>query len=245
VRSLAFAIRTLTRLRVGSTPLEREERSLIWYPLVGALYGAVFVLCSLLPLSAGLRSALIISCSAYLSRGFHLDGLADFADGLGGGWSSERALAIMRDSHTGAFAVIALLATLLVQYSALQSLVEEPLLLLLAPIFARLMIVLGATLLPYARTGEGSAASLVRGTRARHLLAPLAQVVALIALYARLAGPALGLRTAMGFLASLLGAVVVMRMAHKRLGGVTGDVLGAIEVVGESAALVGLLIPLA
>ncbi len=242
MRALAFAIRTLTRLPAGSAPLEKEERSLFWFPLVGALYGALCLLISLIPLSSPLRAALAIAASAYLSRAFHLDGLADFADGLGGGRSAERALAIMRDSHSGAFAVITVVVTLLVQYSALQLLVDEPLLLFLPPIFARLMIVLASSLLPYARAGEGSAATLVRRARPFHFLAPLVQVLALIALYWTLG---FGARAGIGFLAALLSSLVVMVIAHRRLGGVTGDVLGAIEVMAESAAMIGLLIPLA
>ena len=242
MRSLAFAIRTLTRLPVGSSPLEKEERSLVWYPFVGALYGAVCVLCSRIPFPGPLRAALIIALSAYLSRGFHLDGLADFADGLGGGWTAERALSIMRDSHIGAFGVLALIITLLVQYSALQSLIDAPLLLFLVPIFSRTMITLAASFLPYARAGAGSAAALVRGATWYHFLAPLLQVITLIALYT-LRG--LALRASVGFLAALLSTLSLMLIAQKRLGGVTGDVLGAIEVVSESAAMVALLIPLA
>ncbi len=242
MRSLAFAIRTLTRLPVGSAPLEREERSLLWYPLVGSLYGALFFLCSLIPLPAPVRAALLIAASAFLSRGFHLDGLADFADGLGGGWSAERALAIMRDSHIGAFGTLALIITLLVQYSALQSLVEEPLLLFLPPVFARVMITLAASFLPYAREGTGSAAALVRGAKWYHFLAPLAEALALIALYHALG---FGARAGVGFAAALLAALFLMLAAKRRLGGATGDVLGAVEVVSESAAMVALLIPLA
>jgi adenosylcobinamide-GDP ribazoletransferase len=242
VRSLTFAIRTLTRLPIGSGELEREERSLLYYPLVGALYGALYMALSFVPLPASIRGALVIALYAYLSRGFHLDGLSDFADGLGGGWTAERALAIMRDSHIGAFGTIALIVALLVQYSALLTLVDFPLLLFYVPVAGRLMVVLAASFLPYAREGEGSASRLVRGAKRRHAIAPLVQVLLLTGVYWYVGS---GLEATAALVFSLVAALVVMALAKRRLGGVTGDVLGAVEVVAECAAMVGLLIPLA
>lgn len=242
MRSLTYAIRTLTRLRIGSGSVEREEHSLFWYPLVGALYGAGYLALSVIPLLAPVRAALILIFYAYLSRGFHLDGLADFADGLGGGWSAERALAIMRDSHIGAFGVIALILAMLLQYSSLLTVVDTPLLLLYVPVVGRLMIVLAASTLPYAREGEGSASLLVRGARPIHFIGPCVQVLALTALYWY---GGLGPQTTVALIAALIATAAVMRIAHQRLGGVTGDVLGAVEVIAECAAMVGMLIPLA
>ncbi|NBK26075.1 MAG: adenosylcobinamide-GDP ribazoletransferase, partial [Spirochaetia bacterium] len=124
IRSLLGAFRTLTRFPLPHQEMEREERTLFWFPFVGAFLGLFSVGISFLPLPPSVLSALMIATSAYLTRGFHLDGLCDFADGLGGGWTKERALAIMKDSHSGAFALITLCCTLLIQYAALQHLVQ-------------------------------------------------------------------------------------------------------------------------
>ncbi len=245
MRSLAFAIRTLTRLRIGEGTLESQERSLFWFPLVGSIYGLLSVLIACLPFSAALRAALIIAASAYLSRGFHLDGLADFADGLGGGWTAERALAIMRDSHIGAFGTLALIIVLLVDHASLVSVVTEPALLFFAPIAARLMIVLASSVMPYAREGEGSASHLVRGAKPRHLVGPCAQVLLLVGLCWHYISKQLAVRASLGLLCALAATVVVMGVSKRRLGGVTGDVLGAVATIAECAALIGFLIPLA
>jgi adenosylcobinamide-GDP ribazoletransferase len=245
VRSLTYAIRTLTRLPIGTGTLEREEQSLFWFPLVGAFYGVVAHLISRLALPSSLLAALIVAAWAYLSRAFHLDGLADWADGLGGGWSAERTLAIMRDSHIGAFGVITLIITLLVQYASLSNLVDDPLALLLSPLFGRAMIVVTASLLPYARQGEGSASQLVRGATGRHCVVLIFQLIFVGIICWLVAGLYALLRTALALTCSVIFTAVLLRVAKRRIGGVTGDVLGAVSVIAESVALVGFLIPLA
>ncbi len=239
------AFRTLTRFPLPHRAMEREERTLFWFPFVGAFLGLFSVGISFLPLPASVLSALIIATSAYLTRGFHLDGLCDFADGLGGGWTKERALAIMKDSQSGAFALITLCCVLLIQYAALQHLVHLRLALILVPAFGRLMQVLAASVMHYARSGEGTAANLVRSAKKRHALVAGVQLLLFSVALFFLASRTFFFSSLVSVLSALLVALVVMGMAHKRLGGVTGDVLGAIEVLAESAAMVGFLLPLA
>ena len=239
------AFRTLTRFPLPHQEMEREERTLFWFPFVGAFLGLFSVGISFLPLPPSVLSALMIATSAYLTRGFHLDGLCDFADGLGGGWTKERALAIMKDSHSGAFALITLCCTLLIQYAALQHLVQLRLALVLVPVLGRLMQVLAASCMTYARSGEGTAAVLVRSAKKRHALVAGVQILLLFVALFFLVPKSLFISSLASVCAALVVALVVMRIAHKRLGGVTGDVLGAIEVLAETAAMVGFLIPLA
>lgn len=243
--SLGDALRTLTRFPLPAKKLLNEERMLFWFPLVGALLGLFSWLVCLLPLPTPVRSVLVIALGAYLTRGFHWDGLADFADGLGGGWTKERALAIMKDSHSGAFAVITVTITLLMQYSCLLMLVRFPLVVVLAPVFGRYMQVLAASFLPYAREGEGTASALVRGAKKRHILFPSLQMLLLLALLALTIDHRLWLASLSSFAISFITTLVVLHIARKRLGGVTGDVLGAVEVLSETAALLGFLLPLA
>ncbi len=241
---LGGALRTLTRFPLPYRELEKEQRILFWFPFVGFLFGLFFVASSLLPFSVQIRSALIIVLSAYLSRGFHLDGLCDFADGLGGGWEKERSLAIMKDSHSGAFALITLFCVLLIQYAALQQLIEIPLALLLVPVLGRLNQVIAASLLPYAREGEGTASLLVRSAKPYHLVLPLLQVVIILVLLFLFSSD-YALNALVASLVALFMVFLLMLISRKRLGGVTGDVLGAVEVLTETAAMLGFLIPLA
>jgi adenosylcobinamide-GDP ribazoletransferase len=224
--------------------LEKEQRILFWFPLVGTLFGLFFIAVSLLPFSVQVRSALIIALSAYLSRGFHLDGLCDFADGLGGGWNKERSLAIMKDSHSGAFALITLSCVLLIQYAALQQLSDIPLALMLVPVLGRLNQVIAASLMNYAREGEGTASRLVRAAKPYHLLLPLLQILIALALLLVFSNE-YALNAVSSFLFALLVCFFLMLVSKKRLGGVTGDVLGAVEVLTETAAMLGFLLPLA
>ena len=246
LHSLSFAFRTLTRFPLPGNGEDTPEKSLFWFPLVGAVLGLCSYGIALLPLTDTVRAALIIAAGAYLTRGFHLDGLADFADGLGGGYSRERALAIMRDSHSGAFAVIVLITVLLVQYACITELVQTlPLALIFAPAIGRLMQVIAASFLSYAREGEGTASLLVRRSTRKHSIAPTLQVVVALVLLYYFCNETFALRALLSLGCALVMNLVVMRVAKKRLGGVTGDVLGAIEVLCESASLLGFLFPLA
>lgn len=245
IKSLLGAFRTLTRFPLPHQAMEREERTLFWFPFVGAFLGLFSVGISFLPLPPSVLSALMIATCAYLTRGFHLDGLCDFADGLGGGWTKERALAIMKDSHSGAFALIVLCCTLLIQYAALQSLMQIRLALVLVPSFGRLMQVLAAATMDYARSGEGTASALVRSARKRHALVAGVQLTLLFVALFFLVPENLFISSLASVCSAFMLALVVMHIAQKRLGGVTGDVLGAIEVLAETAAMVGFLIPLA
>ncbi len=218
-------MRTLTRFPLPYRALEKEQRILFWFPFIGALFGLFFVAASLLPFSPQIRSALIIALSAYLSRGFHLDGLCDFADGLGGGWDKERSLAIMKDSHSGAFALITLFCVLLIQYAALQQLSEIPLALMLVPVLGRLNQVIAASLMPYAREGEGTASHLVRSAKPYHLVLPLLQIITVLVLLFVFSND-YALNALIAFLAALIMCFSLLLISRKRLGGVTGDVLG-------------------
>lgn len=242
--ALGGAFRTLTRFPFPSKAIEREERTLFWFPFVGAFLGGCLILISFLPLAAAVRAALVIGFAAYATRAFHLDGLCDFADALGGGWTKQRALEIMKDSHTGAFALVALSVVFLIQYSCLQSLIEMPLSLVLVPVYGRYMQVIAACCSSYAREGEGTASRLVRSATKKHMALPSLQIlIVLTLLFWFSCEQAVAALAAL--VAGLIMTFVVLRISNKRLGGVTGDVLGAIEVLSETAMMIAFLLPLA
>ena len=235
------AFRTLTRFPLPGRECTRESRTLFWFPFVGVVLGLFSLGIALLPLSPFVRSSVIIATMAYLTRGFHLDGLCDFADGFGGGWTKEATLRIMRDSGVGAFAVITLVCTLLLQVFAIAELLAFLPLLLFVPALGRTMVVIAASLCSYAREGEGTASKLVCQSSARHMVGPLVQIVLFIASLFLFGSPSF-LPACSAVLFALVMTGFLVRMSIRRLGGVTGDVLGAIEILSESSAYFGALI---
>lgn len=241
---LVSALRTLTRFSVPGKDSKTQSGMLFYFPLVGILLGFFSVLLSLLPLSPFLLASLIVALQAYLTRGFHLDGLCDMADGFGGGWDKERTLAIMKDSHVGSFAVIALVCVLLVQVFSVASIVSVWPILVFSPMVGRFMQVMACATCTYARKEGGTAQVLVDQSKRRHALAPALQVLLFLGVLAFLDSPAFYPAVGSLSLASLL-FFFVRRLSVKRLGGITGDVLGAIEVLCETAAYLGASLPLA
>ena len=220
-------------------------------PLVGLLLA---VPAGLLVWGAGrsplLASALVIALLALLTRGLHLDGLADTADGLGSGRPAAGALAIMRQSDIGPFGVATLVLTVLVQAAALAAVVDSdsP---ARAPLAVVVMLVVSRTVLPLAcRVGipaarpGGLGATVVGSVPTWAAVCLSALVVAASAAAGFWAGdhgagallPPLGwaLAAALGLGAGLL----VTRRCVRRLGGVTGDTLGAAVEVSMTVTLV-------
>ena len=239
--SFSSAFRLLSRFPMPGEHCTDESSTLFWFPLVGSVLGLFALAISYLPISALVRSSLIVAVGAYLTRGFHLDGLCDVADGFGGGWTKEATLRIMRDSSVGAFALISLVCTLLLQVFAIAEVLEHPLLLVFVPALARTMLVIAASISSYAREGEGTASALVRKSGPRHMVGPILQMLVFLALLYFFAKPSF-FPACSASLFALLMTGFLLRMSNNRIGGVTGDVLGAIEALSESFAYLGALI---
>jgi adenosylcobinamide-GDP ribazoletransferase len=239
LRASAGAVSFLTRIPVGSrVGLGPEDvaRGAALFPVVGAGLGALvgFVVVGLdARLSALLAAALAVALEALLTGAIHLDALADSADGLGAG-SRERALEIMREPTIGAFGATALLLDLVVKTAALAAVTGGPrAILAVAAAYA-----LGRTAppalgwaLPHARP-EGGSGSILTGGAGK-----VSRAVA-VGLGVGLAFAALGLRGLALVAAAALGVAVVGLAAQRRLGGVTGDSLGAATEVATTLALV-------
>ena len=232
------ALRTLTLLPVRGPDAKRFADALPWFPLVGALVGLGVLVPALLVAhlaggSAMVAAAVGLACSVILTRGLHLDGLADWADGFFGAYDHERALEIMKDSHTGAFGVVALVVVLLAKFAALSTLIAAGAWpwIVVPHIVARTMQVQLATALPYARS-EGTARRFVEGADRTHRNRALALGLALVML-ATIAGLAAVLFVAGG----LLLATAFGGWCRRRVGGITGDLLGAGNELVETALL--------
>jgi len=252
--ALRDALGLFTILPVRAAPeIGRREaaRAVLWLPVAGALL-AVPAGGVLLAVEAGghsaprrlLAAALAIGLLALLTGGLHLDGLADTADGLGSRRPRDEALAIMRRSDVGPFGVAALLFTVLVQITALATV--DPGwpaagAVLLAAVTGRVAVVLATGPgSPAARPG-GFGALVAAATTAWARIAAGAGVLVLAAgTAAAVAGPAAALRAAVAVLAGLFAAELLRRIAVRRLGGMTGDVFGALIEVTAATALLAL-----
>jgi adenosylcobinamide-GDP ribazoletransferase len=205
----------------------------IFFPIIGLLLGTVLVL-SDFPLrllaSPGLCAAVLVAVLAFLTRGLHLDGLSDTFDGLGAGGDRDRMLAIMDDSHVGAFGMIAVLLVLILKIEAIQSTdADRWRLLLAAPILSRwAMVVLGYRSLS-AKAGLGS--SFIGHLENKHVAVASIISVMLLGVILRAGGIALILLTG-------LFTWAIKTYFHRRLGGINGDIFGAVGELTETFALV-------
>ncbi|MBI1847242.1 MAG: adenosylcobinamide-GDP ribazoletransferase [Candidatus Rokubacteria bacterium] len=235
MKGLVAATRYLTIVPVPGA-WSREAPALgeaaVWFPVVGLLLGGALALVDQVairlfpPLLAAL---LTVTAWKLLSGGLHLDGLADCLDGLPGR-DSEHRLRIMRDSRIGTFGAVGLILVLLLELAALTELVAAMRwrVLLVAPAVGRAMPALLGRLFRPARP-DGAGARFAAGLRRRAWIAPaLALAVAAAALAA--AGVA-------AFLAAVGLSIVVGAFFARRLGGVTGDVMGAVVELSELAVL--------
>jgi len=237
LRGLVTAMRTLTILPVPGREADGMADALPWFPLAGGLTGLlVYGLSRGIGLVsgdwAGGAAATALVAGVLLTRGFHLDGLADWADGFGGGRDRAHTLAIMKDSRVGSFGVLAVLVVLLLKYVALLRLAGTGALHLIVPVFivSRTVPVDLSVRLPYARPEGGTAAPFVEGARPFHRTAAL--LAALVLLLA-LSGWRGWVLLAVGMAASrLLGS-----WFRRRVGGVTGDLLGAACELVETGLL--------
>lgn len=241
MRNARAATIFLTRLPAGRANAQDFARAPGWFAAVGLLVGtvqaAVYLLASGL-WGASLAALAAVAVGMLLTGALHEDGLADTFDGLGGGASAERALEIMRDSRIGSYGALAL------------------------------GLVLGATILALAQLGPGAAPSALVATAAlsragmavilRHgpyrriqgtgtgMTGPqgaagVVATAAAVAVAVALATVMLGGAVLSGLAGLTIGAGLIWLWARRRLGGVTGDILGAAQQLGALGFLLGVL----
>jgi len=227
----------LTRLPLPAVTQERGSLARAgWaFPVVGliigAVGGAVFALMDRLGLPMLASGLLAVAATMLLTGALHEDGLADSADGFGA-QDSESALAIMRDSRIGAFGVLALVLSVGLRASALAGIADRALAfqaLIAAHAVSRGLLPAVMLWLDPART-DGLGAEAGRPTP------PVATAAAAIALVIALLALGFG-RGVLGSLIAAAIAALVAQLARRRLGGYTGDVLGAIQQVAEVVML--------
>nr|WP_055489683.1 adenosylcobinamide-GDP ribazoletransferase [Streptomyces sp. TP-A0356] len=246
---LRFAFGTLTVLPVKVTRWDRQAArgGMMCAPLagvvvggLGGLLGAVLLLLGAGPLLAAVAAAAV---PAALTRGLHLDGLADTADGLGSGKPAEAALRIMKQSDIGPFGVITLVFVLLAQVAALTqayggSWARGALAAVVSATAARLALTLAARGgIPAARP-EGLGAAVAGVVPVRGALAVAVAVTTAGAVGGALSGTYGAVRTAAAVLVAVAAAELLLRHCTRRFGGVTGDVFGGLAETAATTALV-------
>src|SRR4051794_20812045 len=234
------AVAFLTRLPMphpqGPMP-ENFVRAHRMFPVVGALIGAAVGLICLALRAIGVpdlaAAALALGASAILTGALHDDGLADVADGFGGGRDKAAKLEVMRDSRLGTYGALVLVTAFVARVGALSTLPRADVILALIAThaLARAPLAVLAATMPYAR--EGLAASIGRPDPSVAFAASLvAAVIAFLALPAGVAMTAI--------IVTAASAMCFAILAQRQIGGQTGDVLGAAEQVCEVAVLLTL-----
>jgi adenosylcobinamide-GDP ribazoletransferase len=236
---LPAALGLLTRLPIvvdSEKAMARGAASAWAYPLVGVMIGVgLAALTSVflgLGIPAGIAAALILAISVIATGAMHEDGLADCADGFWGGWDKVRRLAIMKDSHIGVYGVCAIALALLIRWLALSTIVAFGIhwmaLIAVATLSRTSMVVLMATM-PNARS-DGLSRSVGRpAAQTAWLAIGIGATVAVACGYAGM------------ILVAASAALACGLIARSKIGGQTGDVLGATQQVTELAILIAVV----
>jgi adenosylcobinamide-GDP ribazoletransferase len=236
------AVAFLTRVPTGGEPFVEGE--LAWapafFPIVGLLLGCALAALhrALWPLGRMADAVFVVGASLWLTGALHEDGLADTCDALGGGRDRARVFEILKDSRIGAFGACAIVVSILGRVALLDRLGRDCLWALpLAACAARVGPVWQMVLLPYVSHEGARTAAFAEARGAQAAVATGWLAVALgAAIYIGLTSVA---KVAALVAALLLVVGLTARRYAARLGGVTGDLLGATEQIGE---LVGLAV---
>jgi adenosylcobinamide-GDP ribazoletransferase len=240
VHDCKVALAFLTRLPVAPEPAVTGAglgASVVMFPIVGALIGLLggvaYALALWLDLPPLLAGVVALGTTIWVTGALHEDGLADVADGFGGGGTPEDKLRIMRDPRIGSYGALALLLALLARAAALAALAAPATVaaaLIAAGAVSRAALPPAMAILPKARA-DGLAASAGRPHPLRAAAAVLVAALIAVVLLGKAAAPAL--------LVGAGAAVVVAWLAQRQIGGQTGDVLGAVQQLTELGVLLG------
>jgi adenosylcobinamide-GDP ribazoletransferase len=235
---LAWQFLTIVPLRRTGTEMDCRlfGRSMAYYPVIGFLLGALlwgagWILSGIFP--RPVADGMVILLLVVLTGAFHLDGLADTLDGMAFGKSKEKRLQIMKEHHIGAFGVVGLILILGCKYAAFHSLPAEwaPKALIVALILGRSSMVQVLHLSPYARAEGGLGAVFKENLGKGEAVLSAASALVFSLFFFRGWGILL-------WLAAICSSWAIAVYFQRRLGGVTGDILGGTNEVNEALTLV-------
>jgi len=233
------AVRTLTVVPVPGKDTENHAAALPFFPVAGAGLGmllyAIAMGCAFMFDSAPLVSGLVVTVAATVLTGcMHVDGFADVADGFGGGRTKERILEIFRDSHHGTFGMCAVTFDLAAKILLFGWCVESGncFLIALCAMFSRTLMAWTCVLFPYSRDNGGKAFLFFSGKKSGIALG--AVTVSFLAVTFFIVGT---VPLVVAFCVALLPAELFLIYCMHRIGGITGDCLGAVNEISELTLL--------
>lgn len=236
MKGLLGAIQFLTRVPIRSSAAVEHGRVVPWFPVVGAMIGAAVGgaavgLGELVPTTVAAALAIVVGLA--ITGAFHEDGLADIADAFGGGWSVEQRMAILKDSRHGTYGVAALSGSIVLRIVCLAAIASP------AALFASLVAAhtLGRTAAVAAMKSAPPASDSGLGVTAATSLRPVPTVVGL-ATGVGLAALATNWWVGPFLAAAAVGTAATVWLAVRKIGGLAGDVLGAVEQVVECLVLI-------
>ncbi|OGO81302.1 MAG: adenosylcobinamide-GDP ribazoletransferase [Clostridiales bacterium GWC2_40_7] len=221
-----------TKLNVTA---EDFGKGLVFAPIIGLLIGGIlagawYVLAMMFP--STVTAVLIIILYIVLTGGLHLDGLGDTFDGLYSNRSRERMLEIMRDSRVGTNAVLAVIAVLLLNTALLASFNKSDIfiIILLMPVAGRIGSLVGSGVSSYARSGEGLGKSFIDFCGGKEIIAGIVPYLVIFYLSA-------GIQGLMLSIIPPVCAFILIKMFSRKIGGATGDLLGAVCELNQTIFL--------
>jgi cobalamin 5'-phosphate synthase/cobalamin synthase len=218
--------------RIAAFNAEDVSHSAGWFPVVGLLLGAIYALAAFLlkgHLPLAIVAVLLVILDALATGALHFDGLADTADGFGGGKNREDILRIMRDHAIGSYGGVAIVTLVALKVAAYAALLKQSVwiaALILTPALGRWSILLLTAALPYARTS----ASVVEGMGKRSLLWGTLTIAAGLA-------ATVSIRSCLATAGVAIVTAAFGLYCRRRIGGITGDTLGANLQLCECVAL--------
>lgn len=243
MKAFFIALQFLTRIPVsvkGNIEDDDLLQSVYFYPLIGLIIGIILyfinqVITGVMP--SGVKPVVILASLVFLSGGLHLDGFMDTMDALGSGAQKERALEIMRDSRVGSFGVMGAIILLLVKFSFLQNISPGlfPQVLLVMPVLSRLAAIISMPLADYAREGYGLGKVMVDGVGWKQVL--VTTVFSLLVGFF-----IIGFKVFSIFILLIIFIWLWNSSLKRRIGGITGDTLGATIEMAEVVILAGILL---
>ncbi len=249
MKEFFIALQFLTRIKIVTQTVWTEEsfgKSVKYFPAVGAVLGIIYslviaILFWIMP-DANIFIGAIGFCTAIILTGaIHCDGLMDSADGLFSGRDKDKILEIMKDSRAGSFGVVSLILVAILNISALAELARISVELICAaiysaPIIGRLAMVYVIKKFPYARpAGIGKAFS-IYATNKIFLIALIETILFLLPII--LLDAKIFLISMVALIISIIFANCAGKFSTKKIGGVTGDIYGAVEILAETLTII-------
>lgn len=227
---IALQFLTIIPVRISSGIEEKDfGKALIYFPVVGALIGVVLAAAAFLftPLPNLVAGALILILSVVITGGIHLDGFSDTCDGFYGYHSKEKILEIMRDSRIGTMAVIGVVSLLLLKFSIIATLARHNLwkALIMMAVFSRWSQVMACYMSEYVRM-EGKAKYFIEHAGYRELLIGALVTLGVFLLLLHIKGAIL-------FFIAIPAVILLINYIKIKIGGMTGDTIGAVSEVSE------------